>query len=274
MKKRVIEEVSKEAAMMDLRVNLKIAVNLQIDFSREDGKKGKQDEDQFRFPLKKNLKIDLLSPENGKKKRRTEALAVGIAEDDGKKKRRTEALAVGIAEDDHGANAEDERSEVDDDGDVVRVDPDNEAPEIEAPEIEQGLKAAPVLNKFLQVFLQVLVDDWGLKFGTYKLTRKLFGATCKACHDRVQAAVISQNWFHRYCPFNPSPQRCRFCDQLICGLLFWQCNGVAHYGCLDKKKAYDKMAPRQEETYKALKWGFPGRNAIGATGQKKASEED
>ena len=149
-----------------------------------------------------------------------------------------------------------------------------------AAESEQGLlvasKATPDscggLTKFLKVFLQVLVDDWGLKFGTYKLTRKLFGATCRACHDRVQGAGIGQNWFHRYCPFNPLPQRCRFCDQLISGLLFWQSNGVAHYGCVDKKGTYEKMAPKQEETYKALKWGFPGRKRRnGALGPK---EED
>ena len=67
------EEESEEAAMMDSRVNLKIEVNLKIDLlSPEDGKKGKHDEDRFCFPLKKNLKIDLLSPRDGKKKRRTD----------------------------------------------------------------------------------------------------------------------------------------------------------------------------------------------------------
>ena len=123
---------------------------------------------------------------------------------------------------------------------------------------EQGslkkAKTAPNSNELLQVFLQVLVEVWGPK--AYMWTRKLFGATCKACHDRVQAAVIGQNWFHRYCPFNPSPQRCRFCDQLISGLLFWQGNGVAHYGCLDKKRAYHRMKPEREESFKSLKWGF------------------
>ena len=47
MKKRVnpmkAEEETREAAMMDLRVNLKIEVNLKIDL----------DEDRFCFPLKK-----------------------------------------------------------------------------------------------------------------------------------------------------------------------------------------------------------------------------
>ena len=129
----------------------------------------------------------------------------------------------------------------------------------EAPESEQGLlkasEATPALNKPLQVLLLVLLQMLSVG-GTYKLARKLFGATCRACRDRVQEEEeLGQNWFHHYCTFNPLPLQCRFCKCLISGLPFWQSNGVAHYGCLDKKRAYSKMA--QEETFKDLKWGFP-----------------
>ena len=116
-------------------------------------------------------------------------------------------------------------------------------------------KATPELNKLLKVLDLNPVLNWGI--WTYTMSRRLFGATCKACRDRVQGAAISQHWFHQYCPSNPLPLRCRFCAGMISGLPFWQSNGIAHYGCLDKERAYDKMTPTQEETFKALKWGFP-----------------
>ena len=138
---------------------------------------------------------------------------------------------------------------------------------------EQGslkkAKTALNWNELLQVFLQVLVEVWGPK--AYMWTRKLFGATCKACHDRVQEEAIGRRWFDHYCPFKhvqgwcrpskstacPSmvPLRCH-CGGIISGLLFWQSNCIAHYGCLDKKRAYHRMKPEREESFKSLKWGF------------------
>ena len=143
----------------------------------------------------------------------------------------------------------------------------------EDPESEQGslkkAKTALNSNELLWVFLQVLVEDWGPK--AYMWTRKLFGATCKACRDRVQEEAIGRRWVDEYCPFKhvlawcrPSkftarprvvPLRCH-CGGIISGLLFWQSNCIAHYGCLDKKRAYHRMKPEREESFKNLKWGF------------------
>ena len=126
----------------------------------------------------------------------------------------------------------------------------------EALDTEQGPQKA-AMTELLRVLDLNLVTVWSI--WSYKLARRLFGATCKACHERVQCASIGQNWFHQYCPSNPLSLslRCRFCARTISGLLFWQDNGTVHYGCVDKRKPYDKMAPAQEETFKALKWGFP-----------------
>ena len=97
----------------------------------------------------------------------------------------------------------------------------------------------------------------------YRTARRLFGATCKACHARVQSAGIGQHWFLQHCPFNiSSPHRCRVCTEFVEGLLFWQFNGVAHYGCLNKKEAHDKMAPPEEEVYLSLQWGFPDTTTL------------
>ena len=140
----------------------------------------------------------------------------------------------------------------------------------EDPESEQGslkkAKTALNSNELLWVFLQVLVEDWGPK--AYMWTRKLFGATCR---DRVQEEAIGRGWVDEYCPFKhvqawcrPSkftarprvvPLRCH-CGGIISGLLFWQSNCIAHYGCLDKKRAYHRMKPEREESFKNLKWGF------------------
>ena len=117
---------------------------------------------------------------------------------------------------------------------------------------EQGPQKA-AMTQLLGVLDLNPVTNWSI--WSYKLARWLFGATCKACHVRVQRADIGQRWFHQCCPFIPASLRCRFCAGTISGLLFWQDNGVVHYGCVDKGKAHDKMAPAQEETFMALRWG-------------------
>ena len=91
---------------------------------------------------------------------------------------------------------------------------------------------------------------------TYCQTRLLFGATCKTCYESVQGLAVSQDWFHNYCPYNELRLRCRNCEQVISGLLFWQSNGVVHYGCLDKRRTHYKMTLIQEEGFKNMRWGF------------------
>ena len=91
----------------------------------------------------------------------------------------------------------------------------------------------------------------------YKITRKLFGATCKACYARVQRADIGLRWFLQNCSTIFLQHRCRVCAETVSGLPFWQQNGIVHYGCLHKKEAYERLAPSQEETYISVQWGFP-----------------
>ena len=118
----------------------------------------------------------------------------------------------------------------------------------------------PLLRSVKQCsFLKILefnaVNNWCI--WKYKISRRLFGATCKAWYARVQRADIGLRWFLQNCSTIFLQHRCRVCAETVLGLPFWQQNGIVHYGCLHKKEAYERLAPSQEEVYLSLQWGFP-----------------
>ena len=96
--------------------------------------------------------------------------------------------------------------------------------------------------------------DW--RICSYEMSRLLFGATCKACHERVQSVDVGQSWFLQCSLCFPETIRCRSCLEIVRGLPFWQFNGVVHYGCLDKASAYNRLSPQQEVDFNSRMWDF------------------